>query len=199
MTDSRPGVGPLRIGGLAGSNRRGSLNRRLLRTTLDALAALPDVEVEHLDLRDHPMPLYDGDLQARDGIPPTAQALHDRIAAVDALVVANPEYNGGYPALFKNAVDWTSRVDIFVFHPRYVGLLSATPGKGGGVRGIEHTRSLFANMFVTTHPEALAVPAAHDALGGDALPDDVTERVATWAGEFEAAARAHRDARRTAA
>lgn len=185
---------PLSIVGFATSNRRGSLNRLLLRRAMDAVEQVEGVEVETdvLDLRVHPLPLYDADQQARDGVPTSAQAIHDRIAEADALLVANPEYNRGYPALFKNVVDWVSRIDMFVFHRRYVGLLSATPGKGGGRRGLEHTRALFGNIFVTTHDEPFALPRADHALGEAGWRDEhERSRMAAWADEFVAAAVAH--------
>ena len=185
---------PLRIVGFSGSLRSRSLNRMLLEDAAARAAALDDVTVDVLDLRDHPLPLYDADIQDRDGIPDEARQVFDRIAASDALLVANPEYNGGYPAVFKNLVDWVSRIDMFVFHPRYVGLLSATPGKGGGVRGIEHTRALFDNIFVTSHPEPFGLPSAKEVLEDGALVDaDESTRLDDWIEGFVAAARAHAD------
>ena len=185
---------------LAASNRRGSLNRRLLGLAVEALEERDDVEVEILDLRDHPLPLYDADLQDRDGIPSSARYIHDRVAEADALLVASPEYNGGYPALLKNLIDWVSRVDMFVFHPRYVGLLSATPGKGGGRRGLAHLRELLANIFVTTHDELFTVGGADRAMTTDSWADEAdAERMRAWADGFVTAAAEHADARDAAA
>lgn len=192
----------LKIVAFASSNRRGSLNRRLLAQAVEAVEAVAgtEVEVDVIDLRSLPLPLYDADLQDRDGMPRAAHEIHDRIAAADAVLVANPEYNGGYPALFKNLIDWVSRIDMFVFHPRYVGLLSATPGKGGGSRGVEHTRALFENIFVTSHPEAFTLSAAQDALGDDGwTSDDEAARMSAWAQGFVEAAAAHAAARTEAA
>lgn len=188
----------VRIAAFASSNRRGSLNRRLLDRAVAALEGAEgiDAAVDVIDLRQYPLPLYDADQQARDGVPAAAHELHDRIAAADALVVANPEYNGGYPALFKNLVDWVTRVDMLVFHPRYVGLLAATPGKGGGARSIEHTQSLLTNIFVTTHERPFALPAANDALTEDGWADhEEADRLAAWAEEFLTAAADHARAR----
>lgn len=154
------------------------------------------MEVDVIDLRQFPLPLYDADLQARDGIPLAAQEVADRIASTDAVLVANPEYNGGYSAVFKNTLDWVSRIDMLLFHPRYVGLLSATPGKKGGVRGLAHTADLFANIFVTTHPDHLGLPHANDVLGEEGITDPAeSERVRRWTEEFLDGARAHRDER----
>lgn len=189
----------VQIVAVAGSNRKGSLNRLLLRRAVEALEALPGVAVDVVDLRDHPLPLYDADQHAAEGLPADAVALHERFAAADAVVFSNPEYNGGYPALWKNAIDWVSRIDMLFLHTRYVGLLSASPGRTGGTRGIEHTRGLLANMFVPTHPDGFPLAGAHEALTADGFADPAeAERMAQWAAGFVEAARAHaeeRDAR----
>lgn len=191
---------PVHVLALAASNRRGSLNRRLLDRAVEELGQVAGVEVEILDLGTHPLPLFDADLLARDGMPSAAQAIHDRVAASDALVIASPEYNGGYPALLKNMIDWVSRIDMLVFHPRYVGLLAATPGKGGGRRGLEHLAALFANIFVTTHDDLFTVPRADQALTPDGwVESDDEARMRDWVGGFVAAAVEHRHAREAAA
>lgn len=188
--------GPLRIAAIAASNRSGSLNRELLAAVVEALSAR-SVEVDVIDLRTLPLPLYDADLQARDGMPAEADALHERLAAADGVVLAVPEYNGGYPALLKNAIDWVSRIDMLILHPRYVGLASATPGRGGGQRGLEHTRALLANMFVTTHDDLLTVPKADVALA-DGVDPELAERIAAWADGFADALARHAEERRAA-
>lgn len=186
----------LRVAALAASNRQGSLNRRLLAAVADELAAR-SIEVDVIDLRALPLPIYDADLQARDGMPPEATALHERLAAVDGVVFAVPEYNGGYPALLKNAIDWISRVDMFVLHPRYVGLAAATPGRGGGQRGLEHLRALLANMFVTTHDDLLTVPAADTALA-EVLAEELAGRISSWVEGYVDGLERHAEERRAA-
>jgi chromate reductase len=120
------------IVGLSGSLRRGSVNTALLRA---AREVAPDgLEIEIASLRD--IPLYDGDLEAEKGIPAAAQALKDRIAGADGLLLATPEYNSSIPGVFKNAIDWLSRptTDIArVFGDRPVALMGATPGPGGTI------------------------------------------------------------------
>jgi len=120
------------IVGLSGSLRRGSVNTALLRAARDVA---PDgLAIEISSLRD--IPLYDGDLEAEKGIPAAAQALKDRIAGADGLLLATPEYNSSIPGVFKNAIDWLSRptTDIArVFGDRPVALMGATPGPGGTI------------------------------------------------------------------
>ena len=116
--------------GLCGSLRRGSYNGMLLRAV--AAAAAPGTTVETVSIRD--IPLYDGDVEAEQGVPATVQALKDRIAAADGLLLATPEYNNSIPGVLKNAIDWTTRppADIGrVFRGRPVALMGATTGLGG--------------------------------------------------------------------
>ena len=94
-----------RILGISGSLRAGSFNTALLRAAQEL--AVPGVALELATL--HGIPLYDGDLEAREGLPPAVQALKARVLASDALLLATPEYNNGIPGVFKNAIDWLSR------------------------------------------------------------------------------------------
>jgi NAD(P)H-dependent FMN reductase len=118
--------------GLSGSLRRSSFNTALLR----AAVALAPEGAEIVPLTLHGIPLYDGDVEAKDGIPPAAQALKDTIAAADGLLLVTPEYNNSMPGTLKNAIDWLTRPprDIArVFRGRPVALMGATPGGGGTI------------------------------------------------------------------
>lgn len=118
--------------GIAGSLRRGSFNAALLRA---AAGLAPDgVTLEIATIKD--IPLYNGDLEADQGIPPAVAALKDRIAAADGLLLATPEYNHSLPGVFKNAIDWLSRppADIpRVFGGRSVAVIGASPGGFGTI------------------------------------------------------------------
>lgn len=121
-----------RLLGISGSLRAGSFNTALLREAAQRLPAGSTLEVVTL----HGVPLYDGDAEARDGIPAAVAALKDKVAACDGLLLATPEYNGGIPGVFKNAIDWMSRPtsDIGkVFGGRRVGLVGASAGGFGTV------------------------------------------------------------------
>jgi NAD(P)H-dependent FMN reductase len=116
--------------GIAGSLRAGSLNLKLLRAAIEL--APPSLTVEIESIRD--IPLYDGDLEEKQGIPPVVARLKDRIAASDGVLLVTPEFNNSIPGTFKNAIDWLSRppADIpRVFQDRPVALMGATPGRGG--------------------------------------------------------------------
>lgn len=115
---------------LAGSLRTGSFNAALLRAAAELAPA--ECEVETGSIRD--IPLYDGDVEAKNGIPEAVVRLKDSIASADGLLLVTPEYNGSMPGVLKNAIDWLSRPanDIpRVFGNRAVGVIGATPGPAG--------------------------------------------------------------------
>ena len=118
--------------GISGSLRKNSFNTALLRA---AAAMMPDGsklivgEIKNI-------PLYDGDLEAANGVPAAVDALKDAIAAADGLLIATPEYNNSMPGVLKNAIDWLSRppADIKrVFAGKPVALMGASPGGFGTI------------------------------------------------------------------
>ena len=118
--------------GLSGSLRSGSYNTALLRTAAGLMPASATLEIATL----HGIPLYDGDAEARDGVPASVQALKDRIVASDGLLLATPEYNNGIPGVLKNGIDWLSRPssDIArVFGNRPVAVIGASAGGFGTI------------------------------------------------------------------
>ena len=115
--------------GLCGSLRRGSFNLMLLQAAVDAAPPGTSIEVESI----REIPLYDGDVEAQPGSPPSVGRLKRRIAGADGLLIVTPEYNSSMPGVLKNAIDWLSRPpsDIGqVFRARPVALMGATPGRG---------------------------------------------------------------------
>ena len=157
---------------LAGSARLDSIHRKLARQTVEALRDA-GVEATLADLRDFPMPIYDGDLEAGQGLPTAAKALKELARRHDGFAIASPEYNGSFPALLKNALDWISRPEpgerpLEVFRGKVAAILSASPGPGGGQRVLRHLRELLEMMSVTVIPEQLSLAranAAFDAAG----------------------------------
>lgn len=122
----------VRIVGIAGSLRTGSLNAALLRAAVEHAPAGVEIVAETI----RGVPLYDGDLEASEGIPPAVKRLKDAVIAADGLLLVTPEYNNGIPGVFKNAIDWMSRPGsdmAAVFGGRPTGLIGASPGGFGTI------------------------------------------------------------------
>ncbi|MDF3035193.1 MAG: NAD(P)H-dependent oxidoreductase [Paucimonas sp.] len=118
--------------GISGSLRTASLNSALLRAASQLMPVGATLEIAAIK----GIPLYDGDVEARDGIPQAVAALKDRIAAADGLLLVTPEYNNGIPGVLKNAIDWLSRPgsDIpRVFGNRPTAVIGASPGGFGTI------------------------------------------------------------------
>jgi len=121
-----------KIIGITGSLRSHSYNTALLRA---AQALVPDgATLEIATLKG--IPLYDGDVEQTDGIPPAVVALKELVAGADGVLLATPEYNNSMPGVFKNAIDWMSRppADIQrIFGDRPVAIVGASPGGFGTI------------------------------------------------------------------
>ena len=121
-----------RIVGISGSLRQGSFNTALLRA---AVALMPEGSTLIAETI-HGIPLYDGDVEAGQGIPARVADLKKMVAAADGLILSTPEYNNSMPGVFKNAIDWLTRppADIkTVFGGKPVALLGASPGGFGTI------------------------------------------------------------------
>lgn len=165
-----------------GSDRTGSFNAQLLDRAVAMLEA-NDITVDRVAAPDHAFPLFSQNIENDTGIPADVHALFERFGAADVVLIAAPEYNGGYSPLYKNTIDWLTRIEMTFLAEKYLGLITASPGPGGGARGASLTRQQLENMRLTVHPEDFAVPKAHEALAGD----DV-DGLADWVDGFVAAA-----------
>jgi chromate reductase, NAD(P)H dehydrogenase (quinone) len=115
---------------LVGSLRKRSFNRALLRAAAELAPEGARLQLCGFE----GFPVYDGDLEAEHGLPEVVEKLKDRIAGADGLLIGSPEYNASLPGPLKNAIDWLTRPpkDIArVFTGLPVGLVGATPGRGG--------------------------------------------------------------------
>ena len=150
----------------AGSARKESFNKKLI-VAVAGLAKIQGVEVTVIDLKDFPLPIYDGDFEEKKGPPENAKKLYDLIDAHDYLIIASPEYNGLPSPLLKNTIDWVSRVDFNVFKGKVAAIMSASPGTLGGQRGLTHLRTLLNNLNVITIPQHIAIGGASGAFRPD--------------------------------
>jgi NAD(P)H-dependent FMN reductase len=161
----------LRLLVISGSERGGSLNRRLAAVGADAARAR-GAQVSAFDLRALALPVYDGDLQKAQGVPDGARRLRDALRDSDALLLVTPEYNGFPPPLVINAFDWLSRLEAEDGHAsglattagKPAGLMSASPGLLGGLRSLNFTRQYLSMAFAMMPvPQQFALARANEA------------------------------------
>ena len=155
----------------AGSARRESLNKKLARAAAKAITG-PGVEVTFIDLDDYPMPVYHGDLEAAEGMPPNGLKLRELFLAHDALWIASPENNNSVSSLLKNTIDWLSRSigdgkgdnsGLAPFRGKVAALMGATPGPWGTLRGMPHLRQILSGLGVTVIGTQVGLARAHEA------------------------------------
>lgn len=154
-----------RILAFSGSLRRESFNHRAVEIAAAAAQGAGAV-VTTIRLADYPMPLYNEDLEREQGQPAAALAFKNLLVASDGVLIASPEYNSGYPAALKNAIDWASRAapgetPLVAFRGKAAGIMSASPGALGGIRMLPLLRLLLANIGMLVVPEQAAVGGAH--------------------------------------
>src|SRR6201996_8367202 len=127
----------LKILVIPGSLRTGSLNARLAAVAAHEIAQA-GAEVTRISLADFLLPIYDGDLQVKSGVPKNAVNLKRMMGAHHGVVIVTPEYNSSVPALVKNTVDWVSRVQDphevrgQVFRERPFAIAAASESRLGG-------------------------------------------------------------------
>ncbi len=168
-----------RILAIAGSMRTGSYNRKLLRVAIQA-AEQAGAEVDAVDLKELALPLYDGDIEERQGLPASAVTFKERIARAAGLLIASPEYNASIPGTFKNAIDWASRPPGNIFKDKVAALLGASPGGFGAMRSLLHLRQVLTTLGVWLVPSQVTVSRAHEAFDAEGGLKDpkINEQVA---------------------
>ena len=153
---------------ISGSARKESLNAKLVAAAA-IIAAAQGVEIDLVAPADLRLPLYDGDLEVAEGLPAAVVALKARFVAADAVLFACPEYNSSIAPLLKNLIDWVSRAGsdseapLAAYKGKVAGLVSASPGALGGMRGLVTVRSILGNIGVLVVPTQFALGKAHEA------------------------------------
>jgi chromate reductase, NAD(P)H dehydrogenase (quinone) len=169
-----------RILAFAGSLRRDSYNKKLVRIAAKG-AEEAGADVQIIDLRDLPLPVFDEDLEREQGAPENARTLKALLVQSDGFLISAPEYNSSITAALKNAIDWASRPapgepGLLAFRGKVATLLSASPGALGGLRGLVHVRSILGNIGVIVLPEQLAISKAAEAFQADGSLKDPTQQ-----------------------
>jgi chromate reductase len=170
----------MKILAFAGSTRAESWNKKLIKVAA-AGATAAGAQVTLIDLRDYPLPLYDGDLEEKSGIPENGMKLKAMFLEHQGLLVSSPEYNSSITGVLKNTIDWVSRAapgekPLAAYAGKVAGLVSASPGALGGLRGLVHLRSILGNIKVLVVPEQASVSKAQDAFNPDGTLKDDKQR-----------------------
>ena len=166
----------------AGSTREGSFNKKLARLGRH-IAEANGIEAVFVDLKDYPMPLYNGDLEATEGPPERARAFKALLGEYQGVFIASPEYNSSVTPLLKNTLDWVSRVrakgetGLEVYKSRVFAISGASPGYYGAMRSLLTLRQILeVGIGATVIPQQLALPRASDAFDEDGSLKDKTQQ-----------------------
>lgn len=179
---------PVRIALLSGSLRKESYNTRLVRFVGSGIAG-DGVEIDEISLAALDLPMMNEDLEKEEGHSAGVLELKRRLIAADGVIYASPEYNGSVTGALKNAIDWASRpregeAQLACFRGKVAGLLGASPGKLGGLRGIRDLRMILSGIGSVVVPGDFALSAAHEAFDGDGnIKDENTAKMAVGVGQ----------------
>jgi chromate reductase len=170
----------------AGSAREGSYNKKLARLA-QHIATANGIEGVFVDLRDYPMPLYDGDLEAEHGPPAKAAEFKALLGEYQGVFIACPEYNSSITPLLKNTLDWVTRVraegetGLEIYRTRVFAISGASPGYYGAMRSLLTVRQVLAvGIGAMVIPQQLALPRANNAFEEDgSLKDEAQQKMLT--------------------
>ena len=155
----------------AGSARKESFNKTLLHIAVQG-AESAGADVQTIDLADYPMPMFNQDLEAEQGMDPKAKEVKEMMKAADGFIIACPEYNGSITPLLKNTIDWASRAEegeapLLAYRGKTALLVAASPGGFGGMRGLNPVRTILSGIGVMVLPDQIAIPQAFEAFDGE--------------------------------
>ena len=158
---------PIRVAIISGSLREGSYNTSLVRFVGQYISSGNAVEIDEISLAQLDLPMFSEDLESSH-FPESALELKKRLIAANAFLIASPEYNGSLSGALKNAIDWASRprpneAQLACFKGKVCGLLAASPGAIGGLRGIRHVRQILTQIQMHVVPQEFALGKAHEA------------------------------------
>ena len=165
----------------AGSTRSASYNKLLVRHAA-RVAEESGAAVTLIDLRDLPMPIYDGDLEEQSGIPANALKLRELMKSHHGILLSCPEYNSAISAVLKNSIDWVSRPvpnepPLIAFTGKTAALLATSPGALGGLRTLVSVRTILSNLGMIVIPKQYALGGAMNAFGENgALHNETAEK-----------------------
>ncbi|MCI0381760.1 MAG: NAD(P)H-dependent oxidoreductase [Chlamydiae bacterium] len=160
-------IAETRVLAFAGSTRRDSYNKKLLAEAAQLARQLGAI-VTIVDLKDLPMPFYDADLEQKEGMPINTKRLRKLMKESSAVIISSPQYNCSIPAVLKNALDWASRgkngqESKEAFKGKKFAIMSASPSKKGGAKGLEHLRAIIKDCGGEVIQNQVSIGYAHQA------------------------------------
>ncbi len=181
----------MKILAFAGSLRVDSYNKKLVKIAIKG-AEKAGAEVTFIDLKDYPLPLYDQDLEEKDGLPKNALKIKELMWQSDGFIIASAEYNSSISAVLKNVIDWASRKatadekDLSCFIDKWALIMSASPSELGGLRGLVHLRAILGNIYTFVMPRQKCIPKAYEAfeVNGDLKNPQQQKSVEALAEQF---------------
>ncbi|MFA5984105.1 MAG: NAD(P)H-dependent oxidoreductase [Methylococcaceae bacterium] len=169
----------------SGSARVASYNQKLVAIAA-AGAQSAGAQVSLVSLADYPMPIYNQDLEAAEGLPESTRLFKQLLLAHDGFLIASPEYNSAFSPLLKNTLDWCSRKQneeqaLLAYRGKTAAIMSTSPGALGGLRGLVFLRLLLSNMGVTVlaNQQAIGMSAQAFSEQGRLVDDNLQAAIFT--------------------
>lgn len=153
---------------IAGSNSQKSINKSLIEYTS---SFLKNVETISIDLNDYVLPIYGIDYEAENGIPTAIKRLNELFDTADGFIVSLAEHNGSYASVFKNTIDWLSRINMKVWKEKPMLLMATSPGGRGGATVLESAKNYFP--FMGAHiTDTFSLPSFYDNFNNGEINDE---------------------------
>lgn len=175
---------PVKILAFAGSTGTLSLNKKLV-SHATRLAQQQGAEVNLIDLKNYPLPLYDSDFERESGVPENALTIRAMMMESDGMLISCPEYNSAISGVLKNTIDWISRpipdqTALAAFTGKTAALLAASTGRLGGIRTLASVRSILSSLGMIVVPKQFGLGSAASAFDdNNILIDESAHRSVT--------------------
>ena len=150
---------------ISGSTRKDSFNTKLVKFSYNYAISI-GIKSELVDLINYDIPMYQGDLESKNGLPKDVKKLKELFYNSKGVFISTPEYNGFFPPLLKNTIDWLSRSEtddeeqLRVFKGKVAMIVATSPGRLGGIRALQHLRLLLNNVGINVLPNEIGIPFA---------------------------------------
>lgn len=153
---------------ISGSNSQKSINKSLISNTTNLLE---NIEIISIDLNDYVLPIYGVDFEAENGIPTAVKRLDESFNKADGFIISLAEHNGSYAAVFKNTIDWLSRVNMKIWRDKPMLLMATSPGGRGGTTVLQSAKAYFPYLGANVTAD-FSLPNFHDNFSDGEISDN---------------------------